>query len=209
MIRDLIAKEKQRLHELEQQVIELDKGSARIQPDALTSSLKEVSSKFDEIEELIKRESKQNREDYRRLLERVRSNHRNVNDLLQNYYQRHPYLYSKSQLFNGKVGNLHQRVNLEDDMALELAENGSLTRSSRMVNDYINVGRETLDELVNQRERLKGIQRRAFDILNYLGLSNTIMKNVELRDWVDKWIVYIGMAFIVALMFVVWWFVRK
>lgn len=208
MIRDLIAKEKQRLHELEQQVIELDKGSA-IQPDALTISLKEVSSKFDEIEELIKRESKQNREDYRRLLERVRSNHRNVNDLLQNYYQRHPYLYSKSQLFNGKVGNLHQRVNLEDDMALELAENGSLSRSSRMVNDYINVGRETLDELVNQRERLKGIQRRAFDILNYLGLSNTIMKNVELRDWVDKWIVYIGMAFIVALMFVVWWFVRK
>ncbi len=208
MIRDLIAKEKQRLHELEQQVIELDKGSA-IQPDALTISLKEVSSKFDEIEELIKRESKQNREDYRRLLERVRSNHRNANDLLQNYYQRHPYLYSKSQLFNGKVGNLHQRVNLEDDMALELAENGSLSRSSRMVNDYINVGRETLDELVNQRERLKGIQRRAFDILNYLGLSNTIMKNVELRDWVDKWIVYIGMAFIVALMFVVWWFVRK
>ena len=209
MISELIPEEKRRLYELEQQLIELEKGNTSIQASEITIGLQNSIIRFEEIEKLIQKEQKQKRDDYRRRLQHLRNTHQHISDLLQNFYQRHPYLYEKSQLFGGKVGNIHQRVNLEDDMALELAENGSLSRSSKMLNDYLSIGKDTLDELVNQRERLKGIQRRAFDILNYLGLSNTVMKNVELRDWVDKWIVYIGMAVILVLMFFVWWYFRK
>lgn len=209
MISELIPEGKRRLYDLERQLIELEKGNTAIQPNDITVGLKEVAFKFEEIEKLIQKEQRQKRDDFRRRLQHLRNTHQHIQDLLHNFYQRNPYLYEKSQLFGGKVGSIHQRANLEDDMALELAENGSLSRSSKMINDYLAVGRDTLGELVNQRERLKGIQRRAFDILNYLGLSNTVMKNVEMRDWVDKWIVYGGMIFIFLLMIFVWWYFRK
>ena len=128
---------------------------------------------------------------------------------MNNYFKRHPYLQDRMNLMGGKVGNIHQNMSNAGDMELELAENGSLTRSSRMINDYLTIGRDTLDDLISQRERLKGIQRKAFDMMNYLGLSNSIMKNVESRDFVDKWIVYIGMIFLLAVLIFIYFYWRK
>ena len=91
----------------------------------------------------------------------------------------------------------------------EIAENSSLNNSSRMMNDYLAVGKETLGNLLSQRERIKSVQRKVLDILNYLGLSNTIIKVVERRDSVDKWIVYAGMILITALLFVVYFYFRR
>lgn len=54
-----------------------------------------------------------------------------------------------------------------------------------------------------------GVQRKVFDILNYLGLSNRIMKMAEQRDTIDKWIVFIGMFLICALIFGLWYFYRR
>ncbi len=97
----------------------------------------------------------------------------------------------------------------KDAMALELAENGSLDRSGRMMNEYISVGQETLNELVGQKERLKNIQRKVFDIMNYLGLANSIMKSVDGRETVDKYIVYAGMTLITMLIFAIWFFLKQ
>jgi Golgi SNAP receptor complex protein 2 len=208
MINELVAEEKQKLYELEQQLIQLENGNSSISPDYITLGLKEVSAKFEEIEKLINKE-RQKRDDYKRKLDIVKKTHSHVSDSLNNFYIRHPHLAKKSSLFAGKVGNIHSQSTYDNDMALEMAENGSLERSSRMINDYLSIGQDTLSELVGQRERLKGIQRKAFDIMNYLGLSNTIMKNVELRDWVDKWLVYIGMIAILGLIFLIYFFWKK
>lgn len=50
-------------------------------------------------------------------------------------------------------------------------------------------------------------QRKVFDIVNYLGLSTTIMNVVERREVVDKYIVYGGMVGITTLLFLIWWYV--
>jgi Golgi SNAP receptor complex protein 2 len=209
MLGELLPEEKRKLSDLEQQFHELDKGSTNIQPSDISLGLKEMSSRLDEIERLIQKESKQKKDDFRRRFQHLKSTHTHIQELLNNYYKRHPYLYDKMQLFNGKTGNIHQNANSADDMALELAENGSLSRSSRMVSEYLGIGKDTLDDLVSQRERLKGVQRKAFDMMNYLGLSTTIIKNVEVRDFVDKWIVYIGMGFIIALILFIHYFWKK
>jgi hypothetical protein len=208
MINGLITDEDQKLYELEKQLMQLENGNSSISPDFITIGLKEVTAKFDEIQKLVNKE-RQNRDNYQRKLDFAKKRHSHLSDSLNNFYIRHPHLAQKSSLFGGKVGNIHSQSTYDNDMALEMAENGSLERSSRMVSSYITIGQDALSELVGQKERLKGIQRKAFDIMNYLGLSNTIMKNVELRDWVDKWLVYIGMIAILALIFVIYFFWKK
>ncbi len=78
-----------------------------------------------------------------------------------------------------------------------------------MINQYIAIGQNTLQDLLAQKERLKSVQRKVLDILNYLGLSNSIMKAVEKRDVTDKWIVIIGMVIVLALLFWIWWYLKK
>ena len=78
-----------------------------------------------------------------------------------------------------------------------------------MLNEYIATGQETLSELLGQRDRLKGVQRKVLDIMNYLGLSSSIMRAVEKREIFDKYIVYAGMIIILIIIFIIWYYFRK
>lgn len=80
-----------------------------------------------------------------------------------------------------------------------------MSRSSNMVSNYIAIGQETLSNLMSQKERLKGVQKTTFDMLNYLGISNSLMRSVERRDKIDKWFVYIGMILILLLILYLLW----
>ena len=86
-----------------------------------------------------------------------------------------------------------------------MAESGSLDRSNAMVKSYIEQGQETLQELMEQRDRMKGVKKKVLDIANYLGLSNAIMKAVGDREKVDAIITYGAMAFLLTLfLFILW-----
>jgi Ca2+/Na+ antiporter len=52
------------------------------------------------------------------------------------------------------------------------------------------------------------VQSKVLDMLNYLGISNTMMKTVEQRDFIDKIILFTCMVFTVVLLFALWWFVK-
>lgn len=208
MLSELLPEEKRRLHEIEQQLIELERGNTVIQASDVYIGLQELNDRLNELEKLLQKESKAKRDDFRRRLQHLRANHGHVKESLEAYVKRtgaNDYNLQRMKLLAGaaKLGASTK------DLELEMAENGSLTRSTRMVNEYLVIGQETLGELVNQKERLKSIQRKAFDMLNYLGLSNTLLRNVERRDGVDKWIVFGGMALISLLLFGIWWFVRR
>jgi len=49
-------------------------------------------------------------------------------------------------------------------------------------------------ELANQREMLKGTQKRVLDMLTTLGVSSSTIRIIERRNAVDKIIVFGGMA---------------
>jgi Golgi SNAP receptor complex protein 2 len=207
MLSELLPEEKRKLHELEQQLIELERGNATIHASDISIGLNEMSARLDELDKLVLKEPKARRDDCRRRVQHLRTTYAHIRDSLQNLVRRKDrsrYDANRRDLFAESNRNIEA-----GDIEAELAENSSLQRSGRMLNEYIAVGQETMSNLMSQKERLKGIQRKAFDILNSLGIANTLMRAVERRDSVDQWIVYGGMVFIVVLIVLVYIYLAR
>ncbi|KAK7276687.1 hypothetical protein RIF29_17831 [Crotalaria pallida] len=68
------------------------------------------------------------------------------------------------------------------------------------------VGEAILSTIHGQRERLKSAHRKALDVLNTVGISNSVLRLIERRNRVDQWIKYAGMLLTVifVLAFVLW-----
>lgn len=203
---ELLPEEKRKLHELEQKISEAEYGNSRYTFSDLSFEYEQLMNRVSGLDKLLSKEPRSKIDDHRRRLAHLKSSAQHVKLSLDNIGKKHNYhsniARQRAELFGGAQGK-------GEDITLEMAENGSLSRSSQMINEYISLGKESLGELSSQRERLKAIQRRVLDIFNYLGLSNTLMKALENRDNVDKWIVYGGMLFIIILLVVVYMYFRK
>lgn len=209
MISELLPEEKRRLFELEQQLYHLESGNSLIRVTDISLGLNEMAKKIEELEKLANQEPKGRREDYKRRIQHLRSSHGHVRAGLDNFSKT-----NNSYQFDQQRQELFGKAPIRPDEEnpyydIEVAEQSSIHRSSKMVGDYIKTGQETLQELFSQRERLKGIQRKAFDVMNYLGISNTIMRAAERRDSVDRWIVFGGMVLILILLYFIIFYWRK
>ena len=206
MLSELIAEDKRRVFELEAQLVEYEKGTNKaVQASDIQLGLEEMGKRLVELERQANNESKSRRDDMRRRVSHLRSTHTHVKQSLEVIMRRRDsqkYESARRDLFGDTSGDGQSNVNID----LEMAESASLDRSSNMVNTYIAQGQETLNELLEQKDRLKNIQRKVFDIMNYLGISQSIIKAVEKRDFTDKWIVIIGMIVVSSFLLVLWWF---
>ncbi|RZB67217.1 Membrin-11, partial [Glycine soja] len=66
------------------------------------------------------------------------------------------------------------------------------------------VGEAILSTIHGQRDRLKSAHRKALDVLNTVGISNSVLRLIERRNSGDQWIKYEGMlltSFSYLLMF--------
>ena len=206
MLSELLSEDKRKLYELEQKLAEFEKGNPSIQAIDISLGLEEMAKRLTELEKQANNESKARRDDMRRRVAHLKSTHTHVKqsfDVLIRRKENLKYEHARKDLFGGSDDNLNLNIDLE------LAENDSLNRSSNMINSYIAQGQETLQELLSQKDRLKNVQRKVLDIMNYLGISNSIMKAVERRDFTDKWIVISGMILTSGLTFLLWWYFSK
>ncbi|XP_037949541.1 probable Golgi SNAP receptor complex member 2 [Teleopsis dalmanni] len=80
------------------------------------------------------------------------------------------------------------------DMDHALQHHSQLGNAHQGVDEMIATGGNILGSLINQRETLKGAQRRILAIGSTLGLSNHTMKLIERRFSEDKYIMLVGMA---------------
>ncbi|XP_010908620.1 membrin-11 [Elaeis guineensis] len=87
----------------------------------------------------------------------------------------------------------------EEAQAMQSARN-----SSMMLEEAYATGVAVLSKYAEQRDRLKRAQRKALDILNTVGLSNSVLKLIERRHRVDKWVAYAGMIITVVVVFAFW-----
>lgn len=206
MISELLPEEKRRLHELELQVMELERGNGHVQISDVRLGLNEMTGRLEELEKLAAREPKNFREDCKRRVQHLKSSHQHIKSSLDNFVRRR----NQNTYDSQRQELLGSAVDVEvGDSESHIAENSALTRSEDMINQYLAIGQNTLQDLMAQKERLKSVQRKVLDILNYLGLSNSIMKAVEKRDVTDKWIVIIGMVIVLALLVWIWWYLKK
>lgn len=201
MLDELLPEDKRRLHELEMSLSELERNNPNVHYSDVAIAIKEMTTRLEYLDAMCMKESKARRTDMRRRVQHLKSTFVHIRSSFDKYEKRHlqnnPEL-QKQILFGSAVARDPELFDLE------MAENDSLGRSSSMINDYINSGRETLSELTSQRERLKSVQTKVYDILNLLGVSNSIMRAVERRDFYDKWIVFGGMIVVTILLLVIY-----
>jgi Golgi SNAP receptor complex protein 2 len=76
-----------------------------------------------------------------------------------------------------------------------LREHSFVNTTSQQLDDFIAQGQDVLNNLVDQRNMLKGTQRRLLDAANTLGLSREVIGWVERRSKQDTYIFFGGAAF--------------
>ncbi|XP_010509417.1 PREDICTED: membrin-11-like [Camelina sativa] len=81
----------------------------------------------------------------------------------------------------------------------------SVKNSKRMLEESFSSGVAILSKYAEQRDRLKRAQRKALDVLNTVGLSNSVLRLIERRNRVDTWIKYAGM---IATLVILYFFIR-
>src|SRR5690349_14398311 len=78
MLSELLPEEKKRLHDLEQQLAELEHGNTVIQTNDISLGLEEMATRLDELDKLVQKESKLRKDDYRRRVQHLRTTHNNI-----------------------------------------------------------------------------------------------------------------------------------
>ncbi|KAF2658182.1 protein transport protein BOS1 [Lophiostoma macrostomum CBS 122681] len=77
-------------------------------------------------------------------------------------------------------------------------EHSFLAQTSSTLDDYLDRGRAVLGDLGQQRDMLKGTQRRLYSVANTLGVSGDTIRMVERRARQDKWIFWAGVVVFVV-----------
>ncbi|XP_024971808.1 membrin-11-like isoform X2 [Cynara cardunculus var. scolymus] len=151
--------------------------------------------------------SKPQRDLWKRKVEQVAEEAESLRESLDRYMQRHQRRMQEAQeraellgRANGESSHV-LRIFDEEAQAMQSARN-----SSRMLEEASATGAAILAKYSEQRDRLKGAQRKALDVLNTLGLSNSVLRIIERRNRVDQWIKYAGMilTFIIVIAFLRW-----
>ncbi|XP_010248212.1 PREDICTED: membrin-11-like [Nelumbo nucifera] len=149
--------------------------------------------------------SKPQRDLWKRKVEQVAEEADSLKESLGKHLLRH----QKRMLEAKERAELLQRANGESAHVLRIFDDEaqamkSAHNSSRMLEEAYFTGVAILSKYAEQRDHLKRAQRKALDILNTVGLSNTVLKLVERRHRTDKWIAYTGMVVTIIVVYSFW-----
>ncbi|KAH8119392.1 golgi SNAP receptor complex member bos1 [Phellopilus nigrolimitatus] len=91
-----------------------------------------------------------------------------------------------------------------DREGFALHEHSFIQNTETRLDEFLAQGREVLDNLVDQRNMLKGTQRRLLDAANTLGLSRDVISWIERRSTQDMYIFFGGAAFTFVSFYLIW-----
>lgn len=69
-----------------------------------------------------------------------------------------------------------------------------MSQTNQQLDEFLDRGRAVLGDLGQQREILKGTQKRLYGVANTLGISGDTIRMVERRAKQDKWIFWGGVV---------------
>lgn len=78
--------------------------------------------------------------------------------------------------------------------------NGRLVYMGSLLDDHLEAGTQTLAALKQQRSILKGARTRALNMANSLGISQALIRWIDLRSKQDASLFYFGMIFSIFLL---------
>eukprot|EP00878_Enallax_costatus_P020018 GHUV01021146.1.p3 GENE.GHUV01021146.1~~GHUV01021146.1.p3 ORF type:complete len:103 (+),score=19.48 GHUV01021146.1:823-1131(+) len=95
---------------------------------------------------------------------------------------------------------------IKNEMDEEAAVMGHVTRSRRYLNDMYEQGTSILTNMSANRERIKKAQRKMLDVINSVGLGESVLKVIERRHRSDLYLALGGMGAITLFTFgLIWW----
>jgi golgi SNAP receptor complex member 2 len=94
------------------------------------------------------------------------------------------------------------------DLGAEVTARRHIYNSKAVLEEAYQTGVGVLGAMAGQRDRLKSAHRKALDVLNAVGLSDSVLRLAERRIAVDKLIAYGGMAGIVLFLVIIYWWLR-
>ena len=119
---------------------------------------------------------------------------------------------SQNPLFAGKQqddrGGLSFGSNDQSRESHALREQSFFAHTNSQLDEFLDRGRAVLGDLGQQREMLKGTQRRLYSVANTLGVSGDTIRMVERRAKQDKWIFWGGVVVFVGFCWLVIRFLR-
>ncbi|KIM78982.1 hypothetical protein PILCRDRAFT_572726 [Piloderma croceum F 1598] len=102
---------------------------------------------------------------------------------------------------NPNAYNAYASMSREDHA---LHEHSFIQSTEARLDDFLAQGREVLDNLVDQRNVLKGTQRMLLDSANTLGLSRDVIGWIERRSKQDMYIFFAGAIFTFFCFYLIW-----
>lgn len=84
-----------------------------------------------------------------------------------------------------------------------LREQSFFATANNQIDEFLDRGRAVLGDLGQQREILKGTQKRLYSVANTLGVSSDTIRMVERRAKQDKWIFWAGVVIFVLFCWLV------
>jgi len=91
----------------------------------------------------------------------------------------------------------------------DVENNVSLKRSTAAVDDLEARGMMMLGNLSGQKEMLKGAHKKVLDVMNTLGVSNSLIRVIERRQTMDLVWMVVGMVVTIAILAVTWIYFRR
>jgi len=89
-----------------------------------------------------------------------------------------------------------------------LREQNFFSQSNNQLDEFLDRGRAVLADLGQQREILKGTQKRLYSVGTTLGISGDTIRMVERRAKQDKWIFWTGVVVFFGFCFLVLRYLR-
>ena len=109
-----------------------------------------------------------------------------------------PYSNSHASSSSGQVGSSSGALGMgSNDTTRDshaLREQSFFANTHNALDEYLARGQAVLEDLGQQREVLKGTQRRLYSVANTLGVSGDTIRMVERRARQDKWIFWAGVV---------------
>jgi len=92
---------------------------------------------------------------------------------------------------------------------LDVESQTAYKRSAAGVEELEQRGMGILSDLAAQKERLKGVHRKLLDLLNLLGVSNSLLRVIEKRQTMDLVLMGAGMLATVVILAFTWIYFRR
>ncbi|GLI61414.1 hypothetical protein VaNZ11_003609 [Volvox africanus] len=175
---------------------------------AKLGDLTRISGEMDSIWRMqVIRENSSKRDVWKRKVEQVSEELDSIRHALERHTRRESRREAEQREREELLDRGESGRKAKQEMDEEALVAGSVQRSKRYLEEMYDAGANILVNMAGNRERLKSAQKKALDVLNSVGLGESMLRLIERRQRLDMYTAYGGMIFIVVVItFCVWLF---